>query len=80
MNEEESNEQTKQSSSAKYGRRAMGNGCATWEANSENVDSTQEELEKYWRSLQGFRQCHKGRLDSANNEDGDLFRMGERLS
>lgn len=54
-------------SSARYGRRAAGKGA----------DSAQEELEKYWRSLHEFRQFHKGRLDSANNEDDHLYGLGE---
>lgn len=69
----ENNDRQRRSSSAKFGRRAQGNdeGKAT-----QDLDSTQEELEKYWKGLREFRQFHKGRLDSANNGD-DLYCLGE---
>lgn len=59
----------KRSASAKFGRRAQGN-------EKHDLDSTQEELEKYWKGLREFRKFHKGRLDSANNED-DFYCLGE---
>lgn len=65
MSEQQQEERTPTSS--KYGRRVP--------VDSKDFDSAQQELEKYWRGLSEFRQFHKGRLDSANNED--LYSFGE---
>lgn len=75
MSEPEKNERETRSFSARFGRRAQGNDEKGKE--KQELESTQEELEKYWKGLHEFRQFHKGRLDSANNQDNQLYGLGK---
>lgn len=75
MSEQETYDSQKQSTSARFGRRASRNE----EKNRQRyLDSTQVELEKYWKGLQEFRQFHKGRLDSSSNRDNHLYYLGKQ--
>lgn len=85
MNEEKE-EVGRKSSSAKYGRRSLGNVAeisGKFDQKFEKAkggaeeDSSQVKLEKYWRSLHEFQQFHKGRLDSANKDENHLYSLGK---